>query len=60
MRAFAVIFLAPSSPFSASFFAFPFWLATKVAIAAMISSSDRCAYQMSIVPIFANPAIASR
>ena len=60
MRAFAASFLAPSCRFSASFFALPFWLVTMVEIADMISCSDNRAYQMSIVPIFANPAIASR
>ena len=50
------------SAFSACFAVFSCFAvpATKVRIPARSSSSSRCAYQMSIVPICANPPIASR
>ena len=60
VRAFAAIALARFSPFFASFFGFPLPVFPRFLIAASSSCSDRCAYQTSIVPISANPAIASR
>ncbi len=61
MRAFRTFFLAAFSPFSASFFCtLSFWVPTAALSAAITSCSERCAYQMSMVRICANPAIASR
>jgi hypothetical protein len=71
VRAFSAAFLAAFASFSVarfcgaflSFF-FPFDLPllapTKVSIAAISVASERCAYQMSIVDISANSAIAAR
>ena len=62
VRAFAAVFVAV---FSARLAAFRSFLVLDDSAAAlrtpcMSSSSSRWAYQMSIVPIAANPAIASR
>ena len=54
VRAFSAFFSARLSAFASLFFF------SMLGTAAMISSSERCAYQMSIVRIWANPAIASR
>ena len=62
MRAFPVTFWTRFSPRLAAFAAF-FDLdasATALRMALISSSSDRCAYQMAIVPISAKLAIASR
>ncbi len=60
VRALAAVARARFSPFSASFFVFPFPVRAWSLMAAISSCSDRRAYQMSITPIAANPAIASR
>ena len=60
VRAFSATFFAPFSPLVASFFALPEAVRVKVLIAAISSCSDRWAYQISIVLIWASSAIASR
>ena len=60
VRALAAIAFARFSPFFASFLLIPLPVFPRFLISASSSSSDRCAYQTSIVPICAKPAIASR
>ena len=61
MRALAAICFARCAAVLAAFFcALPFWAPSAVLMAAMISSSERWAYQMSMVSIAANPAMALR
>ena len=59
--ALAAICLAALPPaLAAFFFALPFWALSAVFMAASSSSSERWAYQMSMVRIAANSAIAVR
>ncbi len=59
--ALAAICLArPAAALAAFFCALPFWALSAVLMAAISSSSERWAYQMSMVSIAANSAIALR
>ena len=60
VRAFAAFSCAVFRACRAFFPALPFWVSVARSMAAIISVSDSRAYQMSIVPICANSAIASR
>ena len=51
---------APSARLGRLLLALPFWARSAVLMAAISSSSERCAYQMSMVSIAANSAIAVR
>ncbi len=58
--AFAAICRVSFALFFASFFCFPLPVRARFSSAAFSSSLERCAYQISMVPICANRAIASR
>ena len=60
VRAFCACFRAFFSAVFAAFLSAPLAELVMAARAAIRSASERCAYQMSIVRISANPAIASR